>query len=104
MTKGRGGHRGCWRKSKGISSSSNLATTLTMSDGVLAVPPGMRQTLIGWGLRVLLVRAHQATPGERYGWNAQSCASHTGQRAFYHSILLIPRSLLRRVFIGIKAF
>jgi hypothetical protein len=46
---------------------------------ILAIPPGMRQALIGFGHRVLLVLAHQATRGELYSRNAQSCSSRTGR-------------------------
>ena len=46
---------------------------------ILAIPAGMRQALRGLRHGVRLVWAHQATRGELYSWNAQSCASRTGR-------------------------
>jgi hypothetical protein len=45
---------------------------------VLAIPPGLGQALRGFRHGVLLGWAHQATQGELYSRNAQSCSSHTG--------------------------
>lgn len=56
-------------------------------DLILAIPPGMGQALIGFGPGVLLGWAHQATWGERYCRNAQSCSSHPGQTSGLPQIL-----------------
>jgi len=48
-------------------------------DVILAMPSGMRQALLGFGPGVLLVWPHQATRGELYSCNAQSCSSRTGR-------------------------
>ena len=46
---------------------------------IRASPAGRCQAVIGLRHGVLRGWAHQATRGERYSWNAQSCASRTGR-------------------------
>src|SRR5262249_5146372 len=60
---------------------------------IIAIPRRMGQALIGFGHGVLLGSAHQATRGELYSRNAQSCSSHTGQTSGLPQILSYEQAL-----------